>query len=138
MPHPKTPKPLEKEIQRNGIKLLKFLGWTCHRRNTGMTRATYGGRTRVIRYGEPGMADIFGKLPDGRSFELEFKRPGNRPTRRQFDWLKSQNSEHCVAFWVDDVQTLEIIAKRLMRGFRIWWDDDDDDVFSVGLSVPLR
>jgi hypothetical protein len=119
--------PLEKEVQANGIKLLKALGWTVHRRNTGAwaMAATNTTKRRYVRASTPGMADTFGELPDRRHFELEFKRAGERPTEKQLAWLKSTNSEHCVSFWVDDTKALEWTARLLMDGHRIVWQEGE-------------
>jgi hypothetical protein len=130
----KPPVPLEREIQRNGIKLLKMLGWTVHRRNTGTFFATYKGKERLIRSGTPGMADTWGVMPDGRRFEIEFKRPGNRPTELQLAWLKSQNNAHCAAFWVFETGHLELYAKLLMNGANVHWLRGDS--FMI-YSAPL-
>jgi hypothetical protein len=124
--------PLEREVQRSGIKLLTGLGWQVERRNTGMFRLQYKGKTRFVRASKPGMADLFGRLPDGRSFELEIKRPGKRPTAKQLAWLKSQNGPHCCAFWVDSTCVLEKVARHLMNVGTIFYDSEsgvDEDYY---------
>jgi hypothetical protein len=126
MKQAKPPALLEKDIQKAGIMLLRTLGWQVERRNTGTFTMEYKGKKRLVRAGKPGMADTFGRLPDERSFELEFKRPGNRPTEAQLAWLKSQNGKYCCAFWVDSTIKLEIIAKSLMGGRSIAWGDGDE------------
>ncbi len=124
----RPPTPLEKEIQANGIKLLRALGWTVHRRNTGawMMPKTAKSKRRFIRASSPGMADTFGELPDRRHFELEFKRAGKRPSELQLQWLKSTNSKHCASFWVDNLADLERIAQWLMQGMSIVYVDGDN------------
>lgn len=48
----------EREIQKAIAEYLKARGVLAFRMQTGATVSTYKGRTRLIRYGIPGMADI--------------------------------------------------------------------------------
>jgi hypothetical protein len=126
----KPPSPLEKVVQKSGNALLEGWGWEVHRRNTGVFRLSYKNKNqvtkeRIVRASEPGQSDTYGKLPDRRRFELEYKRFGERPTPKQLAWLKSQNDEHCVAFWVDNTHTLFHVAKHLMAGGSIEYGEDD-------------
>ncbi len=131
----KIPVPLEKEVQKSGIALLRALGWTVFRRNVGFSVATHKGKKRAIRYGDPGQSDTWGTLPDGRHFELEFKRPGKRPTLDQARWLWMMNSgDYGVAFWVDNTGTLERVARHLMAGGRIRYLDQDGRQYPDGWS----
>ena len=131
MPRTRKPKPyapLESEVQKSGIALLRGLGWECHRRNVSATRWTdKKGNERLFKTNAAGMADTWGTMPDGRRFELEFKRPGKHPTAKQLAWLKSQNGPHCCAFWVDNNRTLQMVAEALMGGGRIWYHEVGDD-----------
>jgi hypothetical protein len=110
--------PLEKEIQKPGIAYLKSLGWDVNRRNVGAF--TVQGKTgvkRFIRANSPGQSDTWGTTPDGRHFELEFKRPGKEPTALQFEWLQKMNARpSTVAFWCDNTATLERVARHVMAG----------------------
>ncbi len=130
----KVPTPLEKEIQKNGIALLRSLGWKkVFRRNVATFTADYKGKSRIIRCGEPGQSDTWGVMPDGRHFELEFKRSGERPTLDQAKWLWMMNSGGCgVSFWVDNLDTLERVARHLMDGGRIVYLDQDGREYPDG------
>jgi hypothetical protein len=129
----KPPSPLEKVVQKEAVKLLKSLGWEVHRRNTGAFALKYKGKSRYIKMSEPGMADLWGKMPDGRRFELEIKRSGKRPTKTQTAWLRSQNNSHCAAFWADNTATLERVARHLMAGGRVhyWLDPFEADYYTL-------
>lgn len=129
----KPPSPLEKEVQKNGIILLRSLGWAVHRRNVGIMKwKDKKGSTRMFRMNEAGMSDTWGMLPDGRRFELEFKRSGKRPSAEQLAWLKSQNGPHCVAFWVDNTETLSRVAIYLGAGHSVVYSEDDHyEVFDL-------
>jgi hypothetical protein len=114
----KPPTPLESEVQRNGILHLESRGWVCYRRNVAgwAIPETETSDRRFISANKAGMSDTWGRLPDRRRFELEFKRHGKRPTEKQIAWLRENNDEHCVAFWVDNLATLQIVAAHLMAG----------------------
>jgi hypothetical protein len=125
--------PLEREVQKSGIALLRGLGWECHRRNVSATRwVDKKGNNRLFKTNAAGMADTWGTMPDGRRFEIEFKRPGKRPTAKQLAWLKSQNGPHCCAFWVDSTCVLEKVARHLMNVGTIFYDSEsgvDEDYY---------
>ena len=53
--------------------------------------------------GQKFQADLWGVDEIGgtaRHWEIETKRPGNRPTPGQLEWLKAMSARGCVAFWV--------------------------------------
>lgn len=70
------------------------------RRNTGAVTADYGSRRRFVRFGEPGMSDLFGIIrrmtcPEcgrvtrtGVHLEIECKRYGGRLTAEQKRYLE--------------------------------------------------
>lgn len=81
--------PREADIQRACLQYLHLIGWHVWRNNTGATRATdTRGKARFIRYGSPGSADILGVTPRGQFLAVELKRPGNKPTELQAEWLE--------------------------------------------------
>lgn len=121
----KPPKPLERDIQKAGMTFLRSLGWSVFRRNTGAVRASYKGRERLVRFSEPGMADCWAVLPTGVHAEIEFKRPGEWPTPAQLVWLRGMNGVGAaVAFWVDSLRDLEAVARHVMGGGRIEFNDE--------------
>lgn len=104
-------RPRESEVQKACREVLEAAGCRVERRNVGaMIR---GGR--LVRFGEPGAADLFGALPDGRHFDLEVKRPGGRPRLEQVRWLREAN-RRSPAFWVDDAAVLERLLPALAAG----------------------
>lgn len=59
-------------------------GLTLWRNNTG---AMVDARGQLVRYGQPGSADLLGLVaPDGRFVAIEVKRPGGRQTELQRSW----------------------------------------------------
>jgi hypothetical protein len=117
--------PLEKVVQKGSIALLRLFGWTVFRRNVGMMVGRHKGKDWAVRFGEPGQSDLWGVMPDGRHFEAETKRFGKRPTEAQLAWLKTRNGPHCAAFWFDNTDTLELVARHLMAGGSIEYGEDD-------------
>jgi hypothetical protein len=122
---PRTTTPTEAEIQKSGIAILKALGWLVWRRNTGAMSGSHGGKKWFVKFGEKGMADTWGFTPDGRHCEIEFKRPGKRPTEAQLAWLKLTN-RFGVSFWVCNTSSLVAIAKAVAEGRRIRYGDNDN------------
>ncbi len=116
--------PREAEVQKSGIAYLKAQGWQVFRRNTGAMLNKNG---QLIRFGEPGQSDTWGITPDGRHFELEFKRHGERPNKAQLAWLKKMNTEQTPAFWVDNTSTLARIEKWLRCSGTIHYRQDSDE-----------
>lgn len=114
----KAPPAREASLQKSGIQFLKDHGIWAYRRNTGAFAAEYHGQRRFLRFAEPGQADVWGILPDGRHIEVEFKRKGQRPTLAQARWLLSCNIR-CPAFWVDNLDALETTIKAILRGAKI-------------------
>jgi hypothetical protein len=118
----KLPAISEREVLRNAMAFLRFLGWKVERRNVGMLKVVGpDGRCRRVRFGKPGEADLYGRLPGRRRrrFELEIKRAGKRPTARQQAFLQTNNDAGCVCFWVDNMNTLERIAPLIAAGYRV-------------------
>lgn len=116
------PGPLERDVQKSGIQFLKLRGWFVKRRNTGLMTAEYKGRKRAVRFSEAGASDTYGLLPDGRHFELEFKRLDERPRLDQTEWLIDWLSRGAVAFWVDCIEVLESVVPALESGGRIEYE----------------
>ena len=87
----------------------------AERQNTGAVRLG----KRFVRFGTPGRADISGVWPDGRRLEIEVKRPGNKPTQAQLDFLLLMQEQGAIAFWVDDVAKLDAILLHLKRDGRV-------------------
>lgn len=119
----KTPKPLEVVVQAECRAYLESVGCRVWRRNTAMQVATYKGKSRVIRSGEKGAADLFGVMPGGRHFELEVKRDGEKPRINQVAYLRAVNV-WAPAFWVDDVAVLKFVFPFVLDGGAVEYLDD--------------
>lgn len=131
---PRPAIPLESEVLKDCIATLKRLSVPHWRRNVAAVTAEYKGKRRFIRAGQPGQSDIWGLiLPNctiqqhptflARHFELEIKRPKQRPTLDQVLWLRSTNLLTGASFWVDDPVFLEKVMLALQRGGLIAYQD---------------
>lgn len=124
---PKLPNPLEKVVQASCVRILEAHGCRVFRRNVGVMPLEHNGRKRVFRSGSPGEADLYGWLPDGRHFELEIKRRGQRPRPEQIRFLRDANRS-VAAFWVDSADELMLVLPALLAGARIEYLGDDNAV----------
>lgn len=118
----KIPPVAESEIQRNGMAWLDAQGCDVHRRNTG---GAYNPQGRYVQYSEPGASDTW--IIDGRGIhgEIEWKRFGKRPTLAQVEWLIGRNGRGLAyAFWADNLDTLERVARHVWAGGRIVYSDE--------------
>lgn len=100
-------KPLERDIQRSIIEYFAAVyKIELHRRNTGATVSSYKGKKRLIRFSQPGQADLWGIQPKtGRHIEIEVKRNGGTLTEAQILWLESCRNRGAIAFWAVSVVT---------------------------------
>jgi len=99
------PPPLEKDVLACIVDYFAvFYQITLHRRNTGAVKASYKGKSRFVRFSEPGQSDLWGIQPKtGRHIEIEVKREGEEPTEKQREWLQSCRDSGAIAFWADSV-----------------------------------
>jgi hypothetical protein len=118
-PRAKKLKPLEKVVQAKCDEVLRAHGCRVFRRNAGMMFGEHKGKGWAVKLGEPGAADLFGELPDGRHFECEVKRDGERPRLDQVEFLRSMS----LAWWVDDADELDKMLPAILAGGRIEWGD---------------
>jgi hypothetical protein len=86
--------PRESETIPPALQWLTLQGIRVHRRNVGLIRQEYKGKSRWVRCAEPGMCDYWFILPDGsgRHIEMEWKRPGAWPRPAQIAWMLSVNA----------------------------------------------
>ncbi len=116
---PRTPKPLESEVQKACIQIMQAHGWRVFRRNTGTMGGSHKGKRWFVRFGEKGQSDVYGFIPkfDGRHVEVEIKRKGERPTLDQIEWLiRCHEYDGCVAFWVDSIECCVNVVNHIDRG----------------------
>jgi hypothetical protein len=126
----------EKVVLRAVVKRLEACGCRVFRRNTGGVWREYRGRRRYVAYSEPGAADLWGRLPDGRPFECEVKRPGERPRRNQVAWLMKLNGLGSPAFWVDSTVVLDLVLRVLLAGGAVVYLDEIRWYREQGKRVP--
>lgn len=107
----KALKPTESEVLRACLDYLRARGILAWRNNTGAMSATYKGKTRFIRFSEPGIADILGVLPGGRLLAVECKRPGGKLSELQAAFLARVRDAGGLAVCVDDVRFLERVVE---------------------------
>ena len=77
------------------------------RQNTGAVAMPGASRSRFIRFGVPGAADITGvHKPTGRRIEIEVKAPGKKPTEDQAEFLERMLEHGAIAFYADSLEML--------------------------------
>ncbi len=112
--------PTEKEILNACLDYLNTIwGCKCWRQNTGAMSSVYKGKTRFMRFGQPGQADITG-IYRGRRIEIEVKKPRTKPTLIQGEWLGEMQRLGAIAFWCTSVdecrETFAAITKPAGHG----------------------
>jgi hypothetical protein len=107
--------PLERDIQRGCMQLLRAhpkiaMVW---RTNSGtFTEQNADGSQRYITANTmPGMSDICGVLKGGRAIFLEVKRPGQKPTRLQEQFLGRARLAGAIAEVVTDPRQIVEMLK---------------------------
>ena|GEM_PF-3121752 len=121
----KPPRPLEKTVQAACKAILELYDCRVFRRNTGVMPLEHKGKRRVFRAGEKGAADLYGYFPDGRHFECEVKRDGERPRYDQVLFLRECAARGIPAFWVDSADSLSRFLPVLIDGGRVVYLDDE-------------
>lgn len=82
----------EAQVQKHILQLLSAYGIFHWRNNTGAVKSTYKGKDRFVRFGEPGMPDIWVLRPartgNSRLIGVEVKSPTGRQSAAQQDFQK--------------------------------------------------
>jgi hypothetical protein len=114
--------PRERETVKPALQWLALQGIRAHRRNVGLFRQEYQGKSRWVRCADPGMSDYWFILPDGsgRHIEMEWKSPGAWPTPVQIAWMLSVNARGGIAFWARDLTTAQFVVTSLLNGDRLY------------------
>lgn len=108
----KAERPLEKDVQRKILSLLKRhpkVAW-AERMNTGSFKigANAVDKGRYLKFGFVGCSDIFGQLKTGQFLAVEVKRKGGKLSEPQKAFLETVNKNGGIgilAYSVDDVLT---------------------------------
>ena len=98
----------ESVLVKQLLDYLKTVGIPAWRQNQGAMVASYGGRSRFIRFSSAkGASDILGIIPpDGRMLAVEAKMPGNKPSPDQVAFLaniKASGGLAVLAYSLDDL-----------------------------------
>lgn len=100
-------KATEQQIVNAILEYLNRAGHFAWRNNTGGIYKTHGEHQRFFRFGYPGSSDILGvQKKTGKFIAIEVKRPGNKTTELQNEFLKliaNHNGIAMVAHSVDEV-----------------------------------
>ena len=57
-----------------------------------------------ITLGYPGVSDIIGMTKTGKFFAIEVKKPGEKPTKQQLEYLEMVEDNGGLADWVTNVE----------------------------------
>jgi len=96
----------ESDIQRSILKYLRLKSIFCWKNNTVGIAKPNG---HYIPAQMTGIADILGIMPDGRFLAIEVKRPGNKPTPNQVQFIQNIINNKGLAFLaysLDDVKQI--------------------------------
>lgn len=93
----------ETELVKQCLELLKLRGIFAWRQNTGAMRIG----NRLVRFGQRGIADILGVLPDGRFLAIECKVGNRKVTTEQNAFLDSVEANGGVALVVRSLDELD-------------------------------
>lgn len=102
---------LESDIQKACLDYLAMRGIFAWRQNQGAIPLADGGFRRFN--GMKGQSDIIGICPDGRFLAIEVKRPGNKPTEDQWQFIENIQKHGGVAMWVRSVDEMEADLKEV-------------------------
>jgi hypothetical protein len=120
----------EKEVTQQVLDAAAMLGIELKRRNVGAMVNPHG---QTVRFGDPGDADRYAVLPDGRHLDVEIKREGFDPTKlrgakkahfeRQLARLRRTNELGGVGFWISDAGDFLVALRKVLDGARVEIDE---------------
>lgn len=94
----------ENEVTAAIVRFLQERKWIAKRRNVGLF---YTPDRRAVRIGKPGEPDWFFVHRQHGYLEVEMKRPGARPDKRQDEYLATMRALGVQATWTDDPAKFE-------------------------------
>jgi hypothetical protein len=106
----KNKKIKESELQKMIIDYMRLKGHYVWKSGGGLFFSEYKGKTRAVRMGLRGCADIIGILKTGHWFACECKTGYNKPTPEQLNFLSEIRSRGGLAIWV---KSLDEVVKQL-------------------------
>jgi len=103
---------LEQQIQKSILEYLAVKRIWCRRMNTGAVLATHNGKSRMVRYGSPGMADILCSVhPEYTGYPtflwLEIKAPNGRQSEAQHEFedeVLAEGHKYFIVYSIEDVE----------------------------------
>lgn len=102
---PKLPRPLEKDVQSaimDYLTMAHIFAWVNKTQGTFNAQRGCFIKTKMKK----GVSDILGVLPGGRFLAIEVKRPGEKMTPEQVQFVSDVNNRGGVAFTADNVKTV--------------------------------
>jgi hypothetical protein len=126
---------LERDVMKQVADVLRLYGLAGDiiRQNTGGMRSPTG---RYVAFGRAGASDMAGPLPDGRYCAIECKRPGKRPTAKQYAVLRRINELGGVGLWVTDGPSLAKALDRILAGWHAEIDESGDCFVTDEPRIP--
>lgn len=125
----RVPKPLESEIQKTAMAILKQRGILHFRSNAGVGwRENKDGTKRPVRAAPKDFPDLIGVAPRswgrnaGAFIGAEAKREGEHPREGQLAILRQINESGGLGFWFDSVADFEHALDRFSQGWSVTID----------------
>jgi hypothetical protein len=106
----------EGDLVRAVLDFLPHVGVWAWRNNSGMLRAEYKGKERVVRYGFRGSSDILGIGPGGVLVCVECKTATGRLSAYQHAFLQEIRERGGIAVVVRPTDYTEVITEALAKG----------------------
>jgi hypothetical protein len=94
----------EADVLKSVMQYLKLKKIPCFRINSGALATKNGG---FVRFGYPGMSDIYAISPGGISIWIECKRPGGKLSAAQMEFLDMINRNSGIGIMVTSVGDIE-------------------------------
>lgn len=95
--------PSEQEIQKQILDYLRIRKFVCFKHHsTGST--VRNGEVVFLAYGQKGISDIICCSPKGNFVAIEVKKPGNKPSPEQLDFIERVKATGAIAFVAYSVQ----------------------------------
>jgi len=88
----------EQALVKAAIAMLRAHGFYCWRQNQGGVKASYGGKSRFVKFAHVnGISDIIGIAPGGKFCAFEAKVGRNKPTEDQLAFIENVKAHGGVA-----------------------------------------
>lgn len=105
------------QIVKSILEYCEVSGIFARRRNIAGAQKLQSGNW--VRLGTKGEADIWAILKGGRHVEIEVKKPGEKPTPEQFEWLRQCAAQGAFAFWCTSLDEFIECIDKAQKGVRV-------------------